>query len=173
MSRLDKWRVSYERVLEWLVIVLMVVLATEVSLGILFRALGRSLVWYDEVASILLAWLTFYGSALAALKRAHIGFPGLVNSFKPALRVPVVILGELLILIFFALFGWFGFDIMEVLMTDHLVSLPSVSVAWTQSVIPISALLILIAQALNFPLVLVEARSGGEAQTSQLAEMTH
>ena len=34
MSRLDKWRVSYERVLEWLVIVLMVVLATEVSLGI-------------------------------------------------------------------------------------------------------------------------------------------
>ena len=106
MSRLDKWRVSYERVLEWLVIVLMVVLATEVSLGILFRALGRSLVWYDEVASILLAWLTFYGSALAALKRAHIGFPGLVNSFKPALRVPVVILGELLILIFFALFGW-------------------------------------------------------------------
>ncbi|MBV5332148.1 TRAP transporter small permease subunit, partial [bacterium] len=97
----------------------------------------------------------------------------LVNSFKPALRVPVVILGELLILIFFALFGWFGFDIMEVLMTDHLVSLPSVSVAWTQSVIPISALLILIAQALNFPLVLAEARSGGEAQTSQLAEMTH
>ena len=90
MDRLNSLRKGYERTLEWLVIVLMVVLAAEVSLGILFRGLGRSLVWYDEVASILLAWLTFYGSALAALKRAHIGFPGLVNSLMPAWRVPVV-----------------------------------------------------------------------------------
>jgi TRAP-type transport system small permease protein len=173
VGKLDKWRAGYGRVLEWLVIVLMVVLAAEVSLGILFRALGRSLVWYDEVASILLAWLTFYGSALAALKRAHIGFPGLVNSLRPALRVPAVVVGEVLIFAFFALLGWVGFAILEVLATDHLVSLSSVSVAWTQSVIPISAMLILIAQALNFPVVLAEARRGGAAKTSDLAEMTH
>ena len=173
MSRLDKWRVGYERVLEWLVIALMVVLAAEVSLGILFRALGKSLVWYDEVASILLAWLTFYGSALAALKRAHIGFPGLVNSLKPEVRVPAVVFGEVVIFAFFALFGWVGFTILEVLATDHLVSLSAVSVAWTQSVVPISAVLILVAQALNFPVVLAEARRGGAAKTSDLAEMTH
>lgn len=173
MGKLDKWRAGYGRVLEWLVIVLMVVLAAEVSLGILFRALGRSLVWYDEVASILLAWLTFYGSALAALKRAHIGFPGLVNSLRPAVRVPAVVVGEVMIFAFFALFGWMGFSILEVLATDHLVSLSAVSVAWTQSVVPISAVLILIAQALNFPVVLAEARRGGAAKTSDLAEMTH
>lgn len=173
MGKLDKWRAGYERVLEWLVIVLMVVLAAEVSLGILFRSLGKSLVWYDEVASILLAWLTFYGSALAALKRAHIGFPGLVTALKPALRVPAVLVGEVMIFAFFALFGWMGFSILEVLATDHLVSLSAVSVAWTQSVVPISAVLILIAQALNFPVVLAEARHGGAAKTSDLAEMTH
>lgn len=173
VERLDKWRSGYERFLEWVVIVLMVVLAAEVLLGILFRSIGRSLVWYDEVAVILLAWLTFYGSALAALKRAHIGFPGLVNSLKPAVRVPVVVIGEILIFAFFVLFGWMGFSILDVLATDHLVSLSSVSVAWTQSVVPISAVLILIAQALNFPQVLEEARRGGAAQTSDLAEMTH
>jgi TRAP-type C4-dicarboxylate transport system permease small subunit len=173
VGKLDKWRAGYGRVLEWLVIVLMVVLAAEVSLGILFRALGRSLVWYDEVASILLAWLTFYGSALAALKRAHIGFPGLVNSLRPAVRVPAVVVGEVMIFAFFALFGWMGFSILEVLATDHLVSLSAVSVAWTQSVVPISAVLILIAQALNFPVVLAEAQRGGAAKTSDLAEMTH
>jgi TRAP-type C4-dicarboxylate transport system permease small subunit len=173
VGKFDKWRLGYERVLEWLVIVLMVVLAAEVSLGILFRAIGRSLVWYDEVASILLAWLTFYGSALAALKRAHIGFPGLINSLKPVLRTPFVMLAEALIFAFFALFGWVGFTILDVLATDHLVSLSSVSVAWTQSVVPISAVLILIAQALNFPVVLAEARRGGAAKTSDLAEMTH
>ena len=53
-----------------------------------------SLGWYDEGASIMLAWLTYYGAALAALKRAHIGFPGLVNAMPPAVRVPVVLLGE-------------------------------------------------------------------------------
>ena len=36
---------------------------------------GQSLTWYDEVASHLLAWLTFYGAALASVKRAHIGCP--------------------------------------------------------------------------------------------------
>ena len=50
----------------------MVVLAVEVTLGVVFRASAQSLVWYDEVASVLLAWLTFYGSALASVQaRAH------------------------------------------------------------------------------------------------------
>ena len=49
------------------------------TLGVVFRTLGASLVWYDEVASVLLAWLTFYGSALASVKRAHIGCPELVE----------------------------------------------------------------------------------------------
>jgi TRAP-type C4-dicarboxylate transport system permease small subunit len=151
----------------------MVVLAAEVSLGIGFRALGKSLVWYDEVASILLAWLTFYGSALAAHKRAHIGFPGLVNSLRPALRVPAVIFAEALVFAFFALLGWVGYSVLDVLATDHLVSLSAVSVAWTQSVIPISAVMILIAQLMNLPAVLDEARRGRTAQTSDLAEMTH
>ena len=56
----------------------MATLAVEVTLGIAFRAVGRALSWYDEVASVLLAWLTFYGSALASVKRAHIGCPELV-----------------------------------------------------------------------------------------------
>ena len=54
------------RFLEWTVLVLMTVLATIVVLGVVFRKTGAALVWYDEVASILLAWLTYYGAALAA-----------------------------------------------------------------------------------------------------------
>ena len=64
----------------------MVALALVVVLGVVFRRLGAALVWYDEVASILLAWLTFYGAALAALHRAHIGFPKLVDGLGPRLR---------------------------------------------------------------------------------------
>ncbi|MEO7744539.1 MAG: TRAP transporter small permease subunit, partial [Usitatibacter sp.] len=73
--RAEALRRAYESVLEWVVIVLMAMMAVEVTAGVLFRTFGASLVWYDEVASILLAWLTFYGSALASVKRAHIGCP--------------------------------------------------------------------------------------------------
>jgi len=66
----DTFRRRYELALEWLVIFLMAAMAIEVTAGVLFRTFGASLVWYDEVASILLAWLTFYGSALASAKRA-------------------------------------------------------------------------------------------------------
>ena len=57
------------------VIFLLAGLAVVILVGVACRKLGISLVWYDEVASIMLAWLTYYGAALAALKRAHIGFP--------------------------------------------------------------------------------------------------
>ena len=43
-------RSAYERLLEWIVIALMVVLAAEVTLGVVFRTIGMSLSWYDEIA---------------------------------------------------------------------------------------------------------------------------
>ena len=151
--------------------VLVVALACEVMVGVTFRFIGMSLAWYDEVASILLAWLTFYGSALAALKRAHIGFPGLVMSLDARFRVPLAVLTEAFVFAFFILLGWVGYSVLEVLATDHLVSLPAVSVAWTQSVIPISCVLFVIAEALSLPRVFAEAR--GQVDTEAPLEASH
>ncbi|MEO8203010.1 MAG: TRAP transporter small permease [Betaproteobacteria bacterium] len=170
MSRL---RSRFELLLEWIVIALMVLLSAEVTIGVLFRTFGFALAWYDEVASIMLAWLTFYGSALASLKRAHIGFPGLVMSLPPGWRVAFVVLAETLVVAFFALLGWMGYSILEILNTDHLVSLPWVTVAWTQSVIPASAVLIIVAELSNLPQLLREARGQAPSGASDLAEMTH
>jgi TRAP-type transport system small permease protein len=156
-------RRRYEQALEWVVIALMSMLALEVTAGVVFRSLGYSLVWYDEVASILLAWLTFYGSALAAVKRAHIGCPELVALLPPLPRVLARLLVEILVIVFFGLVGWTGYTVLGVLDTDHLVSLPAISVAWVQSVVPISAALIIAAELLNLPRVLSEAGSGPQA----------
>ena len=81
---LERVRSAYGTFLETIVIVLMVALAVEVTIGVVFRYVGYALVWYDEVATILLAWVTYYGSALAALKRAHLGVPELVRMLPPA-----------------------------------------------------------------------------------------
>ena len=156
--RLENLRRGYERALEWLVIVLMTLLAVEVTAGVVFRTAGFSLVWYDEVASILLAWLTFYGSALAAVKRAHIGCPEFVALLPPVPKVMARLLAEALVISFFVVTGWTGWTVLEVLSTDHLVSLPSVAVSWVQSVVPASCALIVIAEVLNLPRVLAVAR---------------
>ena len=55
----SRFRDRYGALLEWVVVALMVVLALEVTLGVVFRSFGRALSWYDELASVLLAWLTF------------------------------------------------------------------------------------------------------------------
>src|SRR5437899_7261816 len=162
---LHKLRKRYERLLEWLVIALMALLAVEVTVGVLYRTFGASLVWYDEVASILLAWLTFYGSALAATKRAHIGCPEVVALLAPNVRVGLRLLAEVLVIAFFALLGWVGYTILGVLAEDHLVSLPDVPVAYVQSVMPISAALIVLAEILALPLAIAQSRRGAAHQT--------
>jgi len=158
--------------MEWLVIALMVALFAEVTVGVVFRMIHRPLVWYDELASVLLAWLTYYGAALAAFKRAHIGFAGLVRSLQPGLRLAAVLVAELLTIAFFVLLAWVGMSIMDVLATDYLVSLPSVSVMYTQSVIPLGAALYVIAELLVLPQAVAEAR-GERATGSDLAEKLH
>ncbi len=154
------WRRRYERLLEWVAIALMAALAVEVTVGVVFRYSGYSLVWYDEVATILLAWVTFYGSALAVMKHAHMGVPEIVRMLPAGMRVGATLIAQACTLAFFALLAWFGYVILEILASDRLVSLPEVSVAYAQSVIPVSAVLIIIAQALVFPEVLREARRG-------------
>lgn len=163
---LARVRTIYGHFLEAICILLMVALAIEVSIGVVFRYSGYSLAWYDEVASILLAWVTYYGAALAALRRAHLGVPELVRMLPPAPRVVVALIAEACVFAFFIVLAWVGYTVLEVLATDHLVSLPEVSVMYTQSVIPISAVLFIIAEALVLPEVVREARTPRPMQLS-------
>jgi len=133
------------------VLFLMVALATVVVLGVGFRKFGAALVWYDEVASILLAWLTYYGASLAALKRAHIGVPTVVRSVRGWPRVVMVVVGEVVVIGFFLLVAWAGWQVMVVLEGTTLISLPWVPARVAQSVIPIGALLYVAAQLLSIP----------------------
>jgi TRAP-type C4-dicarboxylate transport system permease small subunit len=157
--RLQSLRRGYERFLEWICIVLMAALAAEVAAGVAFRYSGHSLVWYDEVATILLAWVTFYGAALAVLKHAHMGVPEIVRMLPPGPRVAAAVVAQLCTMAFFVLLAWVGYSILEILASDRLVSLPEVSVAYANSVIPISAILFIVGQLLVFPEVLREARA--------------
>ncbi|HEX9278808.1 MAG TPA: TRAP transporter small permease [Casimicrobiaceae bacterium] len=169
---MTRFRAAYGQLLEWVVVALMLVLAVEVTLGVVFRFSGHSLIWYDEVASVLLAWLTFYGSALASVKRAHIGCPELVDRMPWPARRAVNIGAQLLVIAFFALLGGVGVWITPILATDTLVSLPWIPMSVVQSVIPITALLIIIAELTHLVDLISAKKPPPRAGQVSLAEGT-
>lgn len=142
---------TLDRVLQAIVIFLVVALTMVVVVAVIYRKAGASLVWYDEVASIMLAWLTYYGAAYAALKRGHIGFDGLVRAMPPATRAIFVVISEICVFAFFIMLAWTGWVVMEALEGDTLISLTFVPVQFTQSVMPIGAVLFVICEAVSLP----------------------
>lgn len=157
MIKFDHARALFERLLETITVFLIISLALVVVLGVIYRWSGASLSWYDEIASVQLAWLTYYGASLAAMKRAHIGVPGLIAVVPPLFRVPLVLLAETVVIGFFLILAWYGYIVLVVLEGDTLISLPWISTQVTQSVIPIGAVLFIIAELLNMPQIMREA----------------
>jgi TRAP-type C4-dicarboxylate transport system permease small subunit len=166
----DRIRRILERILEIVVVFLMSALTVIVVLAVIWRKAGASFVWYDEVASIMLAWITYYGAALAALKRAHIGFDGILLAMPWRWRVAVAILGEIVVFAFFIVLAWTGMMVLEVVQGMSLISLPDVPVRFTQSVIPIGATLFVICEALSLPQYWHRLREGISADVAEVTE---
>jgi TRAP-type transport system small permease protein len=145
----EKFRATFERFLEGIVIILMAALTILVVVAVVFRKIGGALVWYDEMASILLAWLTYYGAAYAALKRGHIGFGTVVQHFPAGVRRVTDVVSEVIVIGFFALAAYAGWRVVQVLSGTTLVSLPWMPMTVTQSVIPIGAVLFIVAELLS------------------------
>lgn len=157
---LKRTNAAASRLLEGITVFLMVALTAIVIVAVIARLMGQSFSWYDEVAAIMLAWITYYGSALAALHRRHIGFDTVLLSIPPRFRMIAVLVGEGLVLTFFVLMARAGFQVLEVLEGDTLTSLTWVPVQFTQSVIPIGAILFIICQLLSLPDYWVQTSRG-------------
>lgn len=142
---------ALRRALEAITLAILVALLAVVVLAVGARYTGRLFPWYDEFASILLAWLTYFGAALAALKRAHLGFDNVMRALPAAARLPAFALAEATTIAFFAALGWGGWALLEVLAGETLVSMPAVPSSAVQSAIPIGAALFVLAELLSMP----------------------
>ena len=151
----------------------MVILFVEVTAGVVFRMIGHSLIWYDEVASVLLAWLTFYGAALASVKRAHIGCPELVDTLPWGARRIANIAAQVVVIAFFVVLGVVGVRIMPILAGDSLVSLSWVPMNFVQSVIPIASALIVLAEAIYLVELVIARAPPAASRRAALADGVH
>ena len=75
------------RLLNLLLIAAVAVLVLDVLLGVASRYLwGAQVKWTEELATILLVWVSFLGAAAAFEARAHLGIDVLTARFSPSAR---------------------------------------------------------------------------------------
>jgi len=124
---------------------LLAALALLVTVAVIFRyALGASLSWYDEFASYLLVWLSFYGAVVATYRGRHIAFETLAERAPPALRRALAVAGELGSLAFQAVLCGYGIVLTRAVAHETAVSLEQVRMSWIYSALPISGGLMLV-----------------------------
>lgn len=167
MNRLSR---SLETVLELILMILMVSLTAIVVIAVVYRKMDASLSWYDEVASVILAWITYYGGALAVIKRKHIGFDSVLLAIPMPVRMYFAVFAEIVFVAFFALLAWAGWEVLMVLEGDNLVSLRWVPVQFTQSVIPIGAALFILCELMAAPKYLKMVAAGESAEHQEIEE---
>ena len=141
---------TYDKYLQYFLFFQMISLSITVLLGVCFRWAGHSLVWYDEIAGIQLAWITYFGSAYASLKGLHIGMPTLIKVFPKDIRKILFVLSKIIIFLFFLVLTYYGTKVIIVLRGDTLVTLDWIPQSFVQSVIPVSSLLIIISEFLFY-----------------------
>jgi TRAP-type C4-dicarboxylate transport system permease small subunit len=131
--------------IEWWAVFLLVALTAVVCLGVFFRyVLNDSLVWYDEFASYLLVWLTFYGAVVAHYHQRHINFDLMVEKLAPLPRRVADVVAELAVLGFQFVLFYYGWILTERLGDESTISLPWFRIVWVNSVMPITGALMLI-----------------------------
>ncbi|SDJ22892.1 TRAP transporter small permease [Aliiruegeria lutimaris] len=158
------------RLVETISLALLVILALSVLYSTLMRYLGASPTWYDEIASVLLAWLTYFGATYAMLMRQHMGFAGLVTALPGKLSVGLALFGELLVIVYFAITGYFGYLVLEVAAYDALLSLPWLSLDYIQAIIPISSVLMIVSSLLTMPQAIRDAAEGVDPEHVEIEE---
>ncbi|WP_146588679.1 TRAP transporter small permease [Puniceibacterium confluentis] len=158
------------RLIETICLALLLALTGAVIYATTMRYLGASPSWYDEIASVLLAWLTYFGATYAVFLRQHMGFSGLVSALPRRAAIAVALFSEGLVLTYFAITGWFGYAVLRVAAYDSLLSLRWMTLDIVQSVIPITAVLMIIGTILTMPRALREVASGIDREHAEIEQ---
>jgi len=128
-----------DKVVRWIVIVLMLVMTVTVSMQILFRyVFNIPLGWSEEMARFSFAWVSFFGASALMRVREHINVAVFVDRFPPRLRAVAVFLANIcaLICVYFFLVGGIALTTNEWAQLAPAMQIP---MGWVYLVIPVSS----------------------------------
>nr|WP_255259899.1 TRAP transporter small permease subunit [Lentibacillus sp. CBA3610] len=122
-----------------------------VFLQVISRYLEIPLAGTEELARFMIIWLTFIGTSLAIHEKIHLAVKYFVSLVNENLQKMINILVDIIIIILFAILGFYGFDLTLLSMGTSSSAL-QVPMGLVYSIIPITAvfsILFLSANILN------------------------
>jgi len=85
LEKIAKW---LDRLVAYIVIVLLICMVVTTSAGVFWRyALNSALSWSEELGRFLLVWISFLGAALATYRGAHIGINVIFDMLPPRVQL--------------------------------------------------------------------------------------
>lgn len=156
--------------IETICLALLITLALAVVYSTTMRYLGASPSWYDEIASVLLAWLTYFGATYAVFLRQHMSFGGIVTALPRNAAIALAVFSEVLVITFFAVVAWYGNAVLAVAKWDSLLSIRWMTLDIVQSIIPISAVLMIIGTLLTMPRAIAMAAAGIDGDHAEIEQ---
>ncbi len=122
-----------------------------VTVGVFFRyALDASLSWYDEFASYLLVWLSFYGAVVATHRNRHISFDTLAERMGGVGRRWMALISTACSIVFQGVLFVYGAALLQAVGHETAVSIEAVRMTWIYSALPISGALMLVISLVRF-----------------------
>ena len=133
--------------LRWVVIILMSLLVLDVLWGVISRyALGQQAKWSEELARLLLVWVSLFGASVAFGMKAHLGLDYFAQKLHPDAGKLNRVIGALVSLVFAVLvFGVGGWSLMSnaIESGQEMTALP-IGKWWVYAALPASGLFMIV-----------------------------
>lgn len=164
MAVLLRIRRGVSLVLQWTLGAMLLAMTLTILAQIVARyVLAAPLVWSEELALVLMVWITFVGSALILESEDHVSIDMLAEMAPPRLAGLLALLSAVLIAGFSAALTWGAWKIIAIVKTSTMAGL-GVSVAWQYAGVLIGGgLLFLVSCELIAKALRRLATSGGPA----------
>jgi C4-dicarboxylate transporter DctQ subunit len=123
----------------------MAAITAVVFLQVVYRQLGRSLPWSEELTRYLLVWITLIGASQGVKKASHVGVEAFVMLLPMKAQKAVNILALMLCVFFWGIVGRFSLSILQLQITNHQLS-PAMRIPiWiAYAALPVGAALMII-----------------------------
>jgi TRAP-type C4-dicarboxylate transport system permease small subunit len=142
---LDKITLWIQRILQWVVALLLVVMSLIVFANVIFRYfLNAALGWYEEVSRFLLIWIVFLGAVLAYIHHDHLSLDVVLYYVKARTKRVIVLVSDALVIAALAVMVYGGFQMaLDSLASGWVASAIPIPYGWVYMVGPIASILML------------------------------
>lgn len=149
---------------KWLLIIFLAAMSGIVFANVVLRyTTNFSLAWAEEVARYLMVWMTFLGAGLVLRFGGHVAITNLHDFLGSRGQQALRILIALILLGFFAVMAWIGYDYMS-RMGRQLTPATRVPFSYVYAAMPVGFVLL----TLHFLMVIKVYIEGGELNQTDL-----